>query len=360
MRTLNNKDLALMERLMLGHQAQTRKFLAQVMKKYYKKEDLIMTKDYIVAKGDIPIAVAAHMDTVWETSVGHEVFYDERKNVMVNLNGGGYDDKVGIFMILKILERGLRPHVIFCADEEIGSLGAEKLVEDYPIAPFNDCRFIVMLDRRGLIDCVFYDCDNDDFVEYVEKFGFKEAFGSFTDICTLCPVWGMAGVNLSVGYENEHTVNEKLYVAGMYATLEKTINILSQDVDEIPYFKFIPSQYSFRYGWHTPRYAMYDYSYYDEVVDLEKDATYGEGGWFYPEDDEDYCQGCGKQIRGPEDGVETILTDYSKGYYCWDCAGKHVNYCELCGEAFEVDPAEPDRAICPDCYLEITSGKWGY
>lgn len=356
---LNDKDLALMEKLMLSKQEQTRKFLVSVLKKYYSKDELIYTHDYIFGKGNIPIAVAAHMDTVWETSTRHEVFYDERKNVMLNLNGGGYDDKVGIFLILKILQSGLKPHVIFCANEEVGSLGAEQLITDYPASPFEDCRFIIMLDRRGLVDCVFYDCDNDKFVEYVEQFGFKEAFGSFTDICTLCPAWGMAGVNLSVGYDNEHTASEKLYVGPMFATLKKVKNILSQPDEEIKAFEYIPCRYG---GWGRFHQYAYGYDGYpgwddDDYGSYDKRVTESEGGWFPREDFYGYCEMCGKTIPyNKATQYETLMGDMA--YCCPDCAKKKINYCEICGEAYEIDPDHPERRLCPDCYLDVMSGKW--
>ena len=359
MRVLEEKDIVLMEKLMLFHQAETQKFLAHIMKKYYKKKDLTITKDYILAKGTIPIALAAHMDTVWETSNGHQVFYDQRKNIMVNLRGGGFDDKAGIFMILKILESGLRPHVIFCADEEIGSKGADVLIEKIPKHPFEDCRFIIQLDRRGTKDCVFYDCDNEKFVDYVEQFGFEEAYGSFTDICTLCPAWGMAGVNLSIGYDREHTADEVLYVGVMLDNLDKVITILTQEVDSIPYFEFIPAMSSFRYGWY-PKYGWRNYTDYGEIS-INPDGDFfpkEEDGWFFEGDGPKVCKCCGKPIKDEDDGLAVILNDLHDGYYCWDCATDKVDFCELCGEAFELDPKDPDRKICPDCYTEIMSGKW--
>ena len=359
---LNDKDLALMERLMLDKQEQVRKYLITALKKYYSKGELIYTHDYIIGKGNIPIAVAAHMDTVWETSTHHEVFYDERKNVMLNLQGGGYDDKVGIFLILKILQAGFKPHVIFCANEEVGSLGAEALIKDYPACPFDDCRFIIMLDRRGLIDCVFYDCENEEFTKYVEEFGFKEAYGSFTDICTLCPAWGMAGVNLSVGYDNEHTVNEKLYVGPMFATFNKVKNILSQKNEDIKYFKYIPGMYSWR-GWYGSygRYAggYEDYPGWDDDYygTYGKGATESEGGWFPKEAFGGYCENCGEDLK-EKDAIEYYTLDGNMAYCCPKCAKKLINYCEICGSAYEIDPKHPERRLCPDCFVDVMSGKW--
>lgn len=348
-RRFNNRDLALMEHLMLMHQDGTQKFLADVLPRYYDPAHLVIDKDYIVAEGDIPIAVAAHMDTVWEKSVGHEVFYDKKKNTMVSLRGGGFDDKAGIFMILKLLEFGYRPHIIFCADEESGSLGAEKLVAAFgERCPFDDCRFIIMLDRRGLQDCVFYDCENDDFVEYCEAFGFKEAWGSFTDICTLCPAWGMAGVNFSIGYVDEHTAHEKLLVGVMWETLAKVETILSQDIDKIPFFKFIPARYSYRYSKYSYPYATTDYStvyrydnyYTDDYVDT-----------WYDDDLRDTCWGCDKHID--ENGKKNALVVVdSSGYpatYCEKCAKEYIGKCVVCGKYFEYDGTNYHSKICPDC-----------
>lgn len=341
---LNGRDRLLMERLMLMKQGQAQKFLSQALAQYYSADNLIITNEYIGAKGDIPIAVAAHMDTVWETSVGHEVFYDRKKNVMVNLRGGGYDDKVGCFMILKLLEFGYRPHVIFCANEEIGSLGADSFVKDYPDCPFDDCRFIVMLDRRGKEDCVFYDCDNLEFEKYCESFGFKTAWGSFTDICTLCPAWKMAGVNFSVGYVDEHTPNEKLFVGHMFDTLNKVENILSQSKDKIPYFNYIPSAYSYGYHFSNPT------TYYGVKQD-----DYNRG-WFY---DEDICWGCGKELATTPKGVVRFIDD--DGYeisFCADCANKYVDYCEICGQPFEKDETHPDQHFCMNCQLDMLGRKF--
>ena len=58
---------------------------------------------------------------------------------------------------------------------------------------------------------------------------FVETWGTFTDISYLCPAWGVAGVNLSVGYEDEHSAIETLHVNAWQATFEKVKNILSEE-----------------------------------------------------------------------------------------------------------------------------------
>ena len=337
---LSRKDYRLMERLMLMKQFQTHEFLSKFIEKYYSQ--YIIDPDYIIAGGNIPVALVAHMDTVWETDMNHEVFYDMTKNVMVNLNGGGYDDKVGIFLIMKIVQSGLRPHIIFTTNEECGCKGAMSLAMDYPKYPIGDLSYIIQLDRRHSDDCVFYDCDNEDFEKYIEGFGFKTAIGSFTDICELCPAWGIAGVNLSVGYENEHTASEKLYVDAMFSTLDRVKYILHQE--EFPKFEYVPSMYS--YGYYGWGYYGWDYDdYYDDPNLID---------WGYEDDpNANYvCSHCGKVVK-EKDVYPVLMLDGSKQYFCSDCASNgnviEVSWCDRCYRCFQVDPKHPDNPLCPEC-----------
>jgi putative aminopeptidase FrvX len=73
----------------------------------------------------------------------------------------GADDRAGVFAIIKILQSGLRPHIIFTTDEETGGYGAKALTSN--ACPFQDVRYFIELDRQGALDCVFYNCDNKHF-----------------------------------------------------------------------------------------------------------------------------------------------------------------------------------------------------
>lgn len=349
---LTEKDYKLIERLMLMKQNQVRHFLAEFVADYYT--DYIINPQYIVAKGDIPVGLVAHMDTVWEADLKHEVFYDMRKNVMLNLDGGGYDDKVGIFLIMKLVEAGFRPHIIFTTDEECGCIGALALANTYEQYPFGELSYLIQLDRRNGNDCVFYDCDNEDFEQYIQSFGFKTAYGSFTDICELCPVWGMAGVNLSVGYVNEHTASEKLYIDQMYNTLKRVSTILSEP--EFPAFEYIPMVYSgyYGYGYGGPYESYYAWQYGDEYYyDYEKDDPVQEY-WGYS-DDPDHIYTCDYCKKGkPEREIFPVLMlDGTMKYCCCDCAnsdkGLLLNWCDRCYRTFQLDPKYPNSTLCHEC-----------
>lgn len=324
MRILKDNDVKTFEQLCGLTQTAMHKTLSTYLKSKYKR--VVSTKDYIYAIGDIPIALVAHMDTVFRTPA-ENVFYDRRKNVMWSPEGLGADDRAGIFSILQILRKGFRPHIIFTTDEEKGCLGADKLGRIK--CPFDDLRYIIQLDRRGSNDCVFYDCDNPDFIDYVEKFGFVEAIGSFTDICSICPEWKVAGVNLSVGYYNEHSIGECLLVGQMLATIDKVCAMLSEAT--IPSFEYIPMVYT-KSGNYWYRYAK--------------------GCYEEPEDDT-HCHICKKEFL-PEELIPVSMRDFSRKNFCIDCISGRVDWCNKCGEAYELSPDEKhSTGMCEDCWYDM-------
>lgn len=224
MRKISNFDKKFLESLFRYTDVELLHFCQSFLNSLYDK--VISTEDYVVAVGDIPVALIAHLDTVF-SAPPKEIYYDEYQGIMWSPQGLGADDRAGVYSIFKILESGLRPHVIFTTDEEIGGLGALQLIHDYPQYPFKELNFIIELDRCNTNDCVFYECINQEFVEYWERLGFCETIGIYSDIYEICPQWGIAGVNLSVGYRNEHSAIETLKVPAMLQTIDKVKYILS-------------------------------------------------------------------------------------------------------------------------------------
>lgn len=320
MKTLSNSDVAIMESLVNVDQKTLQNVLYKFLKQYY--ESVEDEGDFLLAKGDIPIALVAHMDTVFPRPA-QELYYDRKKNVMWSPTGMGADDRAGVFAILQIIRAGYKPHVIFTTDEEIGCIGAEVL--SYMPNPFEDLRYMIQLDRRGANDCVFYDCDNPDFEKYIENFGFVTAYGSFSDISTICPEWGVAGVNLSVGYRDEHSTSEVLFVGQMLDTIEKVKKMLSEK--DIPQFQYIPA-FSPYYDWGYD----YNYSYYNP-----KTIKYR-------------CHYC-KQKWDEEDVLPIKLVRGGIAYICSNCllSRNDIEWCQGCGELFEIDPKHPQSAFCKSC-----------
>lgn len=235
---LENFNVKLMERLVCANQTQTKKMLSHFLNKTY--DNIIETKEYIIALGNIPIALVAHLDTVFDFGRKKEplLLYDKEKNIMFSPDGAGFDDKAGLYAIIQIVRSGLRPHIILTTDEEIGALGAVGVSKQKDL--FKDkLNYIIELDRCGSHDCVFYDCENKDFVKHIESFGFKTAIGTFSDISVIAPQLGVAAVNLSIGYYNEHSRAEYLCIGEMNNTIAKVKRILEA---KAKHFNYIPKE----------------------------------------------------------------------------------------------------------------------
>ena len=234
-------NLKLIKYLCSLNQTDLKTVLHNFLNNNYDK--VVHTEDYLFAEGTLPICLVAHLDTVFKAPP-QDIFYDAEQQVLWSPDGLGADDRAGVYAILSIISAGYRPSVVFTTNEELGGLGAFKLVENYPECPFSNLKAIIELDRRGEKDCVFYDCDNQDFEVYIQQFGFTPNIGSFSDISILAPEWGVAAVNLSVGYMDEHNYIERLYIKYLEATIEKVKEILNKSISMLNY-AYIPMEVSF-------------------------------------------------------------------------------------------------------------------
>ena len=307
-----------------------------------KYDNVIATKEYLVAVGDIPVGLVAHLDTVFKHPP-QDIFYDRVKNVMWSPDGLGADDRAGVYSIVQILKTGLRPTVIFTTDEELGCIGAEKLIEQMPEVP-TELKYIIQLDRRGSDDCVFYSCNNPKFDDYVESFGFVTNFGSFSDISIICPKWNVAGVNLSIGYYDEHSISETLYIGQMYNTIKKVKRML-EDAANAPSFVYIEG-FSYR-KW----FSKYSHPYEDD--DFDWDPSYGisKEDWASFMEPQSKCHTCGTW----DFDYNLFPTKTEEGgtvFFCSDCISQNENihWCGTCGEPF-IDSKLPRNKLvyCKDC-----------
>jgi hypothetical protein len=72
-----------------------------------------------------------------------------------------------------------------------------------------------------------YGYENDEFLEAINCDYWVNAYGSFTDASNLAGDFGKCCMNLSVGYENEHTRFETLNITYMAVTLNRLYNGLN-------------------------------------------------------------------------------------------------------------------------------------
>lgn len=217
----------------------------------YKK--IITDSKYIYAEGSVPVLLVAHMDTVHKESV-KDLCISQDKRILMSPQGIGGDDRCGVYMILKIIEK-FKCHILFTADEEIGCVGAKEFVKSDIVPEVN---YIVELDRKGTDDCVFYDCDNPDFTKFVESCGFKKATGSYSDICHVAPKLKIAAVNLSSGYFNPHQKSEYIDMLIVKQNIVMVMNMLKNIDKKYDYIEAQKPTISYSRG----NYSFYDYDWY--------------------------------------------------------------------------------------------------
>lgn len=233
-------------------------------------KDVVIGDGFLYAKGEIPFCLTAHMDTVHDKQVS--VVYElERMGdyIISSPQGIGGDDRCGIYMIMNILKKGFKPYVVFCEDEEIGCVGSGKFCKTNLIDELKNCKYIIELDRANSKDAVFYNCDNPEFTEFITSTtGYKTDWGSCSDISKLCPASGVAGVNLSCGYYNAHTLGEYVSMEEMANTQKVVEKLLNT---ECVAYEYIEKKYTHYSGGYGKCVGYYDY---DDDYDWYSTKTY--------------------------------------------------------------------------------------
>ena len=247
-------------------QLRLKKYVEVALKKTHN--DITVGDGFVFAKGTFPVLLVAHLDTVHEV-LPEVILYDVSRNAISSPQGIGGDDRCGVYMILDIVKK-YNCSVLFCEDEESGGIGAKKFIET-DLAKELEFNYAIELDRRGSKDAVFYDCDNEEFEEFITKDFFKTAYGSFSDISIVAPFLKCAAVNLSCGYYNAHQNSEYVLLDEMERVIEEVYNILDRTTenDKFEYVDCV-RDYSGKY-WNTynrsSSYSWYD-TYYQDSFNL--------------------------------------------------------------------------------------------
>ena len=220
-------------------------------------------KGFLYAEGSLPVMLVAHLDTVHKKPV-KTVCYSADGNIVMSPEGIGGDDRAGVYMILQIIQKH-RCHVLFCEDEETGGVGAHAFVGS-DIRP--DINYIVELDRRGSNDAVFYDCDNPEFAKFVAGFGFKEEMGSFSDISIIAPELKTAAVNISAGYNCEHTRHEYVDLRVVKRNIELVGKMVASPSEKFEYIEAVFFHRNLFGGWYHEDMLGFD-RHYRGIRDVE-------------------------------------------------------------------------------------------
>lgn len=264
--------------------------------------DVVIEDGYIYAKGDVPVLLVAHLDTVHDETVKdfYEFVDENEEHVISSPQGIGGDDRCGVYMILEIIKEH-KCSVLFCEDEEIGTVGAKKFAKTEFINELSNLNYLIELDRRGWNDAVFYDCDNAKFTKFIlDNTGYEKAHGSFTDISIIAPACGVAAVNLSCGYYSAHTLEESVNMEDMFNTIQVVKNLIPVECEQFEYIKKTYSYGGYGYSSYGHGYGGYGYnrSYYWDDYD---DDDYG----YYPKT---------KPESASSDKVETEPVEDIQGY----------------------------------------------
>lgn len=322
MKKLTDSELYIYESIFAKSPQELHYLMNSFLKNFY--DEVVCDAQYTYAIGDIPIMLVAHMDTVFKYPPTREViFYDSNKNVMWSPFGLGADDRAGILAIITLIKRGYRPYILLTQGEEIGGKGALKFIADYPNPP-KALHFLLELDRSGEHDCVFYNCGNKDFIEFITNFGFIEYSGTFTDISIICPQWEIAGANLSVGYIDEHTYSEILFIEFLFNTISKIENILNS---ETQYFAYMPKKIRGQHKNITSFKCRHcnNPTFIDNIFSVENKQG----------EKESWCIHCVLE----QDALDSI---------CW---------CEHCGTPMIKISNNDNRSLCTKCSKEFSKEK---
>jgi len=203
----------------------------------------------------------AHTDQI-ETNKGAYRVY-ESNGVMYGLHkidgsrcGLGCDDANGICVALQMLEELPDLKVIFTTEEEVGAKGAVE-------ACFNtdflyNIRYFLQADRRGASDLITHtngiDVVTDEFIldlsPIINKYGYSENTGTFTDVGELVENVKVCGVNISCGYYLEHTVNEYCKISELENCLNFIYEILTTLTSDKQYHIEVLNKYSSNYNYY--------------------------------------------------------------------------------------------------------------
>lgn len=188
-------------------------------------------------KGTFPVCLTAHVDTVESCNRDREIHVE--REIVTATRGGrpavlGADDRAGVFILQQLLLKH-RPHAMLFAGEEKGCLGARDFVEACP--DFSPIRLFIGLDAAGSNRLVWYGdaWQYADALRFMAHHGFRDdGHGSSSDIAVLSDYWrDVPGVNLSVGYHLQHTVEEYLNIGEMLRTRDKVSRLLRDFNPEI-------------------------------------------------------------------------------------------------------------------------------
>jgi len=200
---------------------------------------------YIVrGQSDTYPCMVAHTDTVFDNSKVDVKFirvddiyfgYDTKTKKSV---GMGFDDKTGIYVALKMLQKFSVFKCAFFVSEEIGCVGSSNADMDF----FEDCRFVLQCDRRNNSDLITSVSGtkilSDDMLKAInpKEYGYIETTGLMTDVYKLrTKGLKIASCNISCGYYNPHSAEEAQSITDLEKCMKFVDHIITDCTDVYPF-----------------------------------------------------------------------------------------------------------------------------
>lgn len=208
--------------------------------------------NYVKIIGNQPeIAFMAHHDTVHKTG-GKQTVYDHAGNYFVTSDCLGADCTTGVYIILRMIEKGIPGVYVVHAAEEIGCIGSRALVKDNP-SWLKHVKAAISFDRKGYSSVVTHQlgtrtcsdafgeslCDLLGLSYKLDKGGVYTDSNEYAHVVPEC-------TNISVGYFQQHTANEYQD----YEFLEILVDILLNANWNSLVFERDPKSFEEDSGWY--------------------------------------------------------------------------------------------------------------
>lgn len=172
--------------------------------------------------------LVAHIDTVFDT-------IKEQYTIPI-----GYDDRAGVYGCIQMyMKHGCS--VLLTDYEESGGKGAHEACDVF-YQYLKNYAFFVELDRRNYLEAVYYNNEPEEFRNIFTTLGFREAWGTYSDVSTIGFYLNVPCVNLSVGFYKEHTQQEYFQQKALDETMKRLV-LLNKGLENRRFGirRFIPS-----------------------------------------------------------------------------------------------------------------------
>jgi hypothetical protein len=172
--------------------------------------------------GTAPVLWSCHTDTVHKQggtqllSVVNDVVRvaDKQSNCL------GADDTAGMWLMMEMIRANKPGLYIFHRAEEIGGQGSEHIATNFANDIMAEIKYAIAFDRRGTSSIITHQaggrcCSNAFALSLSQALGMghkADDGGTFTDTANYTHIIGEC-TNVSVGYEREHTKEERLDLA---------------------------------------------------------------------------------------------------------------------------------------------------